>query len=408
MTRVSAPQATPIQRRGRRTPAAWLASLLLACTPVAAAHAASPQDKIFTVGNYPVEARANDAVTAKSKAFADGQQAALRSLLKRLVPVTAYARLKNLDLGKPDTLIDGVSVRSERNSTTEYIANLDFAFQPQGIRDLLDRRGIPYADKPAPEIVLVPVLAGDKLPTGLKADAWSTAWSGVDVEHALAPVKLQAKKAGIHADTISALANGDLNMLRTFATEYGDPERIVAAIAVPDSAAGLLKVTLVGRDSVGPINWSKSYRLDAADPGYTAELAAVVSLGVLEGRWKAVTVRDQGGGGYQPAAATARPGAGWDPETAEADRGGRQDRSGGASGTLLFGAEFRAMSEWQDLSRRLARVPGVENVDVAGLSGRTARLIVNYRGSIEDLAAEVPRHGLVLRQGSNGWVLSAP
>ncbi|NOU07222.1 MAG: DUF2066 domain-containing protein [Hyphomicrobiaceae bacterium] len=387
--------------------AAFLGLALVAANDVSAA---SPADKIFTVGNYPVEARANDAVTAKAKALADGQKAALRSLIKRLVPVTAYGRIKDLDLGKPEALIDGVSVRSERNSTTEYFANLDFIFQAQGVRDLLDRRGIPYADKAAPAIVLVPVLVGEKLPTGLKLDAWSQAWKNVDVEHALAPAKVEVKKDGIHPDTIMAMAKGDLSMLRTFATEYGDPERLVAAIAVVDAANNQLKVTLAGRDAVGPISWSRSYRIDSTDPGYTAELAAVISLGVLEGRWKAVTVRDQGGGLANISSPVAGPGAGpsagWDPDVAQTGRTQRQN--GGASGTLQLSAEFRAMSEWQDLSRRLARVPGVSNIDVAGMSGRTARLVVNYAGSIEDLADAVPQHGLLLRQGNAGWILTAP
>ena len=56
--------------------------------------AATAAEEVFTVGNYPVEARADNAVAAKTKAMADGQQAAFRSLLKRLVPVTAYPRLR--------------------------------------------------------------------------------------------------------------------------------------------------------------------------------------------------------------------------------------------------------------------------------------------------------------------------
>ena len=50
-------------------------------------------DAVYTVANYPVEATAANAVAAKDQALADGQQAAFRSLLKRLVPVTAYKQL---------------------------------------------------------------------------------------------------------------------------------------------------------------------------------------------------------------------------------------------------------------------------------------------------------------------------
>ena len=102
---------------------------------------------MFTVGNYPVEARADNAVAAKTKALADGQQAAFRSLLKRLVPVTSYPRLRRLPPIKAGDLVEGVSVRSERNSSTDYIASLDFSFQSKGVRDLLRREGIPFTGR---------------------------------------------------------------------------------------------------------------------------------------------------------------------------------------------------------------------------------------------------------------------
>ena len=69
--------------RARRT-ALWLAIAVLGPGLLAGAQAA---ETVFTVGNYPVEARADNAVAAKTQALADGQQAAFRSLLKRLVPV---------------------------------------------------------------------------------------------------------------------------------------------------------------------------------------------------------------------------------------------------------------------------------------------------------------------------------
>ena len=55
--------------------------------------AVASNEDVYTVGNYPVDAQAANAVAAKDKALAEGQQAAFRSLLKRVVPVTDYERL---------------------------------------------------------------------------------------------------------------------------------------------------------------------------------------------------------------------------------------------------------------------------------------------------------------------------
>ena len=361
--------------------------------------AAAADNSIFTVGSYPVDAHASDAVAAKTLAIADGQRAALRSLLKRLVPVTAYPRLRKLQLTKPDALLDGISVRSERNSSTEYIANLDFAFRPDAVRALLERENLPFVDTQAPPLTLVPVWQSAEMPIpGLQADAWRTAWTNVDIAHALTPVKLEVLKPGVHPDTLAALAKGDTTMLRTFASEYSNSERLVAAILTPLPKERKLQVTLVGRDAVGSIAWIKAYRFDAEDPTYAVELAAVVSLGVLEGRWKASGGHLQG--------PVREPGA----TMATATIGDGASATSGSNGSddLRLSVEYQSIGEWANISKRLSQVPGVENIDVAGMSGRSARITLRYPDGVERLAMVAPQHGLSLRQNSAGWVLSSP
>lgn len=329
---------------------------------------------MFTVANYPVEARADNAVAAKERALADGQQAAFRSLLKRLVSVTAYSRIKPLAGVRAADLVEGVRVRSERNSTTDYIASLDFSFQSKAVRDLLRREGIPFTDEQAPALTLVALWRAGAGPPREQA-AWTNVWKGLDLEHALTPVKLQALKKEITPAAIEALANGDGTAIRAFVAAYG--EYVIIAVAERDTAANRLNVTLSGRDAVGAFTLKRGYRVDAADPGYASELAAVISLGILEGRWKAV--RSRGG-----AAAAA---------------------SGDVD--LLIAVEFRGMSEWQDISRRLGATPGVEELEVAGLSARGARVTLRYAEGAERLAEALARQGLSLRNAGGNWVLSA-
>ncbi len=91
---------------------------------------AAGADSAYTIANYPVDATAANAVAAKQQALADGQQAAFRSLLKRIVPVTAYKQLTRVKDIKAANLVSGVTVRSEKNSATDYLASLDFSFRP--------------------------------------------------------------------------------------------------------------------------------------------------------------------------------------------------------------------------------------------------------------------------------------
>jgi hypothetical protein len=359
-----------------------LRALALAALAVFATLDAQASDNVYTISNYPIEAQAENAVAAKEKALAEGQQAAFRSLLKRLIPVTAYPRAKRLGSIKGADLIEGVKVRSERNSSTDYIASFDFSFQAKGVRDLLRREGIPFTDDQAPTVTLVPVWRSAPAQPPRDETAWTNIWKGLDLENALTPIKLQPLKKEIRAETVNAIAGGDGSAMRALAAEYNS-EYVLLAFAEPDTVAGRLSVTLAGRDAVGAITLKRPYRIDARDPGYASELAAVIALRTLEGRWKAVKVR----GG--PASAATGGGGGGDTD-------------------LLIAVEFRGMAQWQDISRRLAATPGVEELDVAGLSARGARVTLRYAQGAQQLADELARQGLNLRNTGGNWVLSLP
>jgi len=341
---------------------------------------AAAADKVYTVANYPVEAVAENAVAAKQKALADGQQAAYRSLLKRLMPVTAYPRAKQLASVEAGELVDSVRVRSERNSATEYLANYDFTFRAKSIRDMLRREGIPFTDEQAPVTVLIPVSQGAGGAAGAPAEqaAWTSNWRGLDLENSLTPIKLEALRKDVAPTMVAAAIAGDPGAVRSLAILY-KTERLLLAATEPDAATGRLAVTMAGRDAVGPMLLKRQYRVDPADPGYARELASVVGLRILEGRWKAVHTRGGGGG----------------------------EAAGGSGDTdLLISVEFRGMAEWQDISRKLSATPGVEELDVAGLSGRGARVTMRYAGGAQRLAEELAQRGLSLRSNGGTWVLS--
>jgi len=340
------------------------------------AYAGSASD-VFTVANYPVEARAKNAVIAKEQAQSEGQQAALRSLLRRIVPVTAYPRLKTMTPIKSADVIDGVSVRTERNSTTDYIATLDFSFQAAAVRSVLNRAGIPFVDAQAPQTIVIPVYRA-------KADAafesgrgiWFEGWNGLDLAHTLTPLKLEGLKAGIPPDAIGALITGSATIAKIFGGEYKS-ERVVVAIAEPDAAGKKLVVTLVGQDATGPLKLKQSYRISGGDTGYTAELAAVVGLGILEGRWKA-----------------AKAGA----------LGGVDATSGGG---VLIVAEFATLSEWNEIRSKILETEGAFDVSVGTVSQRSAEVTLRHNGGADSLVQSFAAHGLTLDTANGQWRVHA-
>ena len=389
--------------------AVLLAAGALWAAGAAATFAAPKEDKAFTVGNYPIEAHDTDAVAAKEKAIAEGQQAAFRSLLRRIVPVTAYNRLHRMRAVKAAGLIDGFSVRSERNSSTDYIASYDFSFQAVAVRRLLDRENIPFLDRQAPPVTLVPIYrapGGDGVPEiytdARGSDSWLYAWKGLDLANSLAPVNLAALKREVHADTIKAAMDGDQAAVHTIAREY-QADDILVAILEPDLGQKKVRVTLIGRDAVAPFTLKRTYRLDGPDLAYTAELAAVVALGVLEGRWKAINVRPS------ERVATTNGGslAGGGGEIARPVPVARPGFDDAPSAALKIAVEFRSMGEWQRISRQLSETPDISELDVEGLSAHGARISLRYPGGGRNLALALAQQGLILTAGAGGnWVLT--
>ncbi len=365
--------------RGSAQRAFWaLLAVALACTQAPARLDARPDNSIYTVANYPVQAKAANAVAAKEQAIRDGQKAAFRSLLKRLVPVTAYARINELKESDPQRLVDGFVVRSERNSSTEYIASLDFAFLAEAVRALLRRGNVPFIEEQAPEVVLIAAIreGGKLVRAGAIADAWLDIWRDLDLKNALTPLKLAAVKPFVHDDTLNMLVAGDESANRVLANEYGG-SNVVTAIVEVDRPGGRVHVTLAGRDSVGPFSLKRSYRLHDGDVGYAMELAAVVSAGIVEGRWKAVKAKSLGG-----VAAMSEPGE-----------------------PIRMQVEFQGLAEWNALRAGVLDTPGVADVQVNAVSARAADLQVSFPGGGPALVEAFATRGLSLRNIGGNWIL---
>ncbi|MEL6290024.1 MAG: DUF2066 domain-containing protein, partial [Pseudomonadota bacterium] len=237
-------------------------------------------ERVFTVAKYPIEAEAESAVVAKREAMVDGQRGAFHALLKRLVPVTAYKRLPNPKPGDIDAMTRGLNVRSEQNSRTEYLAEIDFRYDPDQVRQYLRRQRLPFLERQAPEVLLVPVYrnANTAAPRYLAnaggQRAWRQAWAELDLDNTLTPVRLAQVKLEIRDDVRRGLADGDLSMLRIFQREYG-AERFILASAEPDPTGRRLIVSIAGQDAVGAFHLKRTYPIEDEDLLYSAELATI-------------------------------------------------------------------------------------------------------------------------------------
>jgi hypothetical protein len=109
------------------------------------------------------------------------------------------------------------------------------------------------------------------------------------------------------------------------------------------------------------------------------ELAAVVTLGVLEGRWKAAKSE-----AFDGVAAVAGP-----------------------SSEVRFEVEFSSLSQWNELRRQIVDTPGVDDVQIGAVSARSAEVSLRYPGGWQPLAATLARQGLNLSSDGQRWLLRA-
>lgn len=366
-----------------------LAALFVAAAAVVAsdrAAAADESDRVYTIANYPVDASANSAIAAKRKAVAQGRMRAFRSLLKRLVPVTEYARLNDIKTVDPTPFIDSVKVRSEDRPTTRYVANLDFAFLPDRVRDLLRRRAVPFVDQQAPPTVLVAAYLAPGAGAGnttaemsqQRGQAlWASIWRDLDLANALTPLTLKKAAPDLSREALGAIAQGDLSPLAGLSNAYGTGQ-VVLAIARPDPAANRVRVVLAGRDAVGSFHLERAYRIFDGDFAYPLELAAVVGQGIIEGRWKAIKARAAPGAGIN-LSAPLEPVQVW--------------------------VTYQGLQQWRSIEQVLRDTPGVTGLQIGGQTARSASLALQFPGGGQALSTALAAQGLTLEFANGTWLL---
>lgn len=360
------------------------AAILPALWAVLSANSPVLGSDVYKIASYPVQGVAKDAVTAKSQALAEGQRRAFHSLMKRIVPVTSYQRLPRLKLQRIADMLDGFAVRSERNSATEYLASLDFRFKRPAVLQLLQSYGIAVVDLQAPKVTLVPVfIAAPDGPTkGPFAQTqgsrdWATAWQELDIANSVSPLAVVPFKRVIRTQVVSALVQGDDAKLRILQDEYG-ARMLVLAVAEPRNDGKRLNIALIGVDAVGPFRLHRSLPIDQGDVAFTAELAAVIGLGVIEGRWKAIN--------------TSQSSVGSSPSDLVEQR-------------LNFTVVFHGIGEWQKIRQQLTQIPGVSGLDTGTVSARGAEVALNYPGGIAAFQNGIAAQGLRLNNLGGVWVL---
>ncbi len=349
---------------------------MLAATPAAVAQRAP--DDVFTVRGVEVDRAAGTAALARDQAVNEGQRAAWRRLVERLVPVANRGNLAALPANQLAELVDSFEIESERGTGTRWIGRVAYRFQPERVRALFRARDIAYAETRARPILVLPILLDDGVPKLWEEDnVWKRAWAGIAGEDGLQPRRIPEGTLEDLATLDAAQADaGDRAALQRLAEVYQAQGAILARARI-DAVEGQV-LAVVAFERIGArAQDTRWQRVQPVRPREAPEAAfrrlAQEAAVEIEERWKAEIL----------IGAAAGPG-----------------------GTLRATIQAEDVRDWVAVRARLADVAAVRKVDVLAM-GRGGLIVdIEFDGAVEALRAAMAQRELALSAAGDAWRLA--
>ena len=324
--------------------------------PAPAPAASAPLD-LYTVTNIRIDATAESAQTARDAAMAQGRPQAWTSVYRRLTPQAMWGRQPRLSDAQLFRLIRSFEVAGERRSTTRYLADVTFHFNPVAVRQLLRQSGISFTETRSRPALVIPVVGDERFDP---MSAWSAAWRDDSHRQGLVPMMLPDADAE-NEDVLSRpdLAQADWAALAPLTERYA-PSVVVVAIASADGrSVRSIEISPTGRT---PSSFA------FAQPNFPA-LADAVTDKVAES-WKSRSSVDY--------ATRAR---------------------------LVADVQFNSLEEWSRIRAQLGAVRAISDFEVVGLARNEAEIDLAYFGRVEQLRDALAQQNLSLVNSPAGFTL---
>lgn len=336
-----------------------LAFAALAMSFAASAHAApapAGSGDLFTVTGIRIDATAESAQTARDAAMAEGRPEAWTRIYRRLTPSAMWGRQPRLSDAQLFRLIRSFEVAGERRSTTRYLADVTFHFNPVTVRALLRQSGVSFTEARSRPALVIPLVADARFDP---MSAWTASWSDETHRQGLVPMILPEADAE-NAEVLSRdLAQVDWQGLAPLAQRYGAGVVVVAIASADGRSVRSIEISPAGRT---PSSFA------FAQPNFPA-LADAVTDKVAE-TWKSRSSVDY--------ATRAR---------------------------LVADVQFNSLEEWSRIRTQLGAVRAVSDFEVVGLARNEAEIDLSYFGRVEQLRDAMAQQNLNLANGAAGWSL---
>ncbi len=346
---------------------------------------------VYTLAKVKLDVEADNAVLAKKRAMKEGPLQALRQIFKRFAPFRAYDRLATMTLDEADDVLDGFAVRSERYSSTRYLALLDYNFSKTRLQALMVKKGVPFFDGRSRKLMIMPVLTVSDDPEEDKKhqNTWWKAWRIVDLKHGLSNGRLYKAKSRDGQDW-QKIAAGNLASFAQMSQRHST-QKLLLVDAHPNAEKTKIVLRIFGEDYMGAVDYTQELPLEnGMKESY--ERAAQLAFGIIEGRWREPQIT----GELVAVSLTS----GTQGAEAAQDIGRRL-----VDETFFMRVAFRGLRDWQQIKKRLQRIPGVRKIEVNSLSPRGADVRMSYPGGVDRLQDRLSPYGFAIDRNSGNLTL---
>ncbi|HYS44930.1 MAG TPA: DUF2066 domain-containing protein [Rhizomicrobium sp.] len=323
--------------------------------------AAAQDNGLYTVSGVHVDATGASSTEALNTAIAQGRGKAFQTVYRRLTRQADWARQPALDAAALLRISRGYNISNERRSTTRYVADVTYIFNPEAVARTLRAAQIAFSQTAARRILVIP------MSPGVNHGPWAQALMAPAFRDSQVPFTVSS------AEDDATLAALDFD-----AATWND----VAGVAMKNhvSEVGLLqavyangKMTVnIRRLGVGEQPAKTSLEVPVLQTvGTTYPAAAQAAVRAMEDLWKTRSAIDFSQRGH-----------------------------------ITADVRIANLAQWSEIQTSLGSVSNVTGVTVTAMTMNYARINLAYQGGIDQLREAAGAAGLSLTNRGGQWVLA--
>ena len=339
-----------------------LGFLALLLVPAAIRPAAAQENSLFTVTNLHVDATGASSTEALNAAITQGRAKAFQVIYRRLTRQADWGRQPALDGAAMLRLSRGYNIANERRSTTRYVADVTYMFNPEAVARLLRSSGIAFSQTQARRILVIP------MSPGVSHGPWAAALSAPTLRDGQVPFTLLAPED----DAALAALNFDAAGWSDVAAVAAKNKVTEVALAQAIYANGKMTVNIRRLGATEqPAKTSADVPMTGT-VGTVYPVAAQAAMRAIEDLWKTRSAIDFS-----------------------------------QRGRLSVDVRIASLEQWGEIQTALAGASNVTGATVIAMTTGYARINLTYQGGLDQLREALTGAGLSLNNRGGQWMLAS-